>query len=98
MDTDPIATFLVRVHGRVQGVGYRWQCVQQAREIGLAGWVRNRMDGSVEALLQGPREPVERMCEWMREEVESALVERMDVREVLPPFARLQGFEQRPTE
>src|SRR6185369_14383891 len=71
---DSIQTRLVRVRGRVQGVGYRHACVQQARALGVSGWVRNRMDDSVEALLQGTPEQLARMCEWMREDMPAALV------------------------
>lgn len=100
MDSDPdapIETRLVRVHGRVQGVGYRYACVQQARALGVTGWVRNRMDDSVEAMLQGTPAQLARMCDWMRDDMPAALVERMDVADVPPPFPRLHGFEQRPT-
>lgn len=93
----PIETRLVRVRGRVQGIGYRYACVRQARSLGVTGWVRNRMDGSVEAMLQGTPAQLERMCEWMRHEMPAALVEEMEISEVPPPFPRLQGFEQRPT-
>jgi acylphosphatase len=93
----PLATRLVRVRGRVQGVGYRWSCVQHARALGITGWVRNRMDESVEALLQGPPAVLDAMCEWMADEVPAALVESMEVSEVAPPFTRCEGFEQRPT-
>jgi len=97
MDT-AIETRIVRVWGRVQGIGYRWACRVQARALGLDGWVRNRMDDSVEALLQGPPEALDRMAAWMRDEMPAALVERMEVQALPPPFARLSGFEQRPTE
>ena len=59
---DPLETRLVRVHGRVQGVGYRYACVQHARALGVTGWVRNRMDDTVEALLQGTPQQLARMC------------------------------------
>jgi acylphosphatase len=71
--------------------------VQQARALGITGWVRNRMDDSVEALLQGPAAQVARMCDWMRDDMPAALVEKMDVSEVPPPFPRFDRFEQRPT-
>ena len=51
----------VIVHGRVQGVGFRWATGAEARRLGLDGWVRNRDDGTVEAEIQGPPENVERM-------------------------------------
>ena len=97
VDTASLETRLVRVHGRVQGVGYRYACVQQARALGVTGWVRNRMDDSVEAMLQGTPQQLERMCSWMRDEMPAALVERMDVSEVPAPFPRFDRFEQQPT-
>jgi acylphosphatase len=100
MDSDreaALQTRLVRVRGRVQGVGYRYACVQQARALGVTGWVRNRMDDSVEAMLQGTPAQLARMCDWMRDEMPAALVEQMDVSEVPAPFPRFDGFEQRPT-
>jgi acylphosphatase len=51
----------VRIVGRVQGVWFRGWTVQEARRLGLEGWVRNRLDGSVEALFSGPRDAVEAM-------------------------------------
>lgn len=93
----PLETRVVRVRGRVQGVGYRHACVQQARALGVTGWVRNRMDDSVEAMLQGTPPRVAQMCEWMRDDMPAALVEAMDITEVPPPFPRFDRFEQRPT-
>lgn len=97
-DAPPLQTRLVRVHGRVQGVGYRWSCVQLARALGVTGWVRNRMDETVEAMLQGTPTQLDAMIDQMREDIPSALVERMDVGEVAAPFPRFDRFEQRPTE
>lgn len=95
---NPLETRVVRVRGRVQGVGYRHACVQQARSLGITGWVRNRGDGSVEALLQGSSQQLALMCKFMRDGVDSALVEEMQLNGIAPPFARFDRFEQRPTE
>jgi acylphosphatase len=57
----------VRVTGRVQGVFFRASTRERARENGVAGWVRNRDDGSVEAWLEGPSDAVETVERWMRD-------------------------------
>ncbi len=54
----------VRVHGRVQGVGFRYATLQQGRALGLRGWVRNLADGTVEALVEGRSGNVESFLEW----------------------------------
>jgi acylphosphatase len=51
----------LQISGRVQGVFYRGWTEEHARKLGLGGWVRNRFDGSVEAVFEGPRERVEEM-------------------------------------
>jgi len=56
--TAPGRRIRVVVRGRVQGVGFRWFAAQAARDLGLSGWVRNAMDGSVEAAAAGPDDAV----------------------------------------
>lgn len=59
-------TWLVAVEGFVQGVGYREFTRRAAERLGVSGWVRNRSDGTVEALLHGSAEAVEALCAEMR--------------------------------
>jgi acylphosphatase len=94
---EPLETCLVRVRGQVQGIGYREACVQRARALGVTGWVRNRMDGSVEAMLQGLPEQLADMRAWLSEGVSAALVDALEVTEVRPPFTRFDHFERLPT-
>ena len=83
----------VRVHGRVQGVFFRASTHAAARQAGVAGWVRNRPDGSVEAVFEGPPEPVERMVAYVAVGPPRAAVERIEVVEEEPQG--LGGFEVR---
>ena len=66
-------------HGRVQGVGFRDFVERQAERIGVEGWVRNRRDGTVEAVIAGPSELVEAMISACRRGPRSASVESIDV-------------------
>ena len=72
-------TLRVRIEGHVQGVGYRAWAVSRARQLGLVGWVRNRSDGSVEAVLQGSADVVERMLADCRTGPPSARVKAVDI-------------------
>ena len=67
------------IRGRVQGVGYRDAVVQAALEKGVAGWVRNRHDDSVEVFVQGVPESVEGFIEWCRQGPPLARVAAADV-------------------
>lgn len=74
----------VLVTGRVQGVFYRSTCAAAARQLGLAGFVRNLPDGRVEAAFEGPEAAVDRMVEWCRRGPELSRVDALDV-SVEPP-------------
>ena len=67
------------VEGRVQGVGFRWSTVEEARRIGgLTGWVRNLDDGRVEAVVEGARDKVDALVRWARKGPVSARVDRVE--------------------
>lgn len=83
------------IRGIVQGVGYRWSLVEQARRLGVTGWVRNRLDGSVEALVCGEAVAVDAVVTWAHNGPRGARVMRVDVT-VVEPFAA-DGFEQIPS-
>ncbi len=85
----------LRIRGRVQGVSYRWWTVQTARGLGLDGWVRNRFDGSVEALAVGPTEAVETLIEACRCGPTAARVDDIEIEEAVGIVSA--GFMQKPT-
>jgi acylphosphatase len=74
----------VNVSGRVQGVFYRATCARLARDKGLAGSVRNRPDGGVEAVFEGPRNEVEEMVAWCRRGPDLARVDEVVVSDEEP--------------
>jgi acylphosphatase len=83
----------LRIHGRVQGVGYRAFVSDQAMHLGLAGWTRNRSDGTVEALVAGQAEAVERLIATLRNGPPGARVTRID--ETDATQAALEGSDRR---
>ena len=76
--TDQVVRRRVVVRGRVQGVGFRMSCARRAWQLGVGGSVRNRADGAVEAVFEGPATAVEAMVDWCR---------------AGPPMARVSSVE-----
>jgi acylphosphatase len=86
----------VVIHGHVQGVGFRCGVVDAAQGAGVSGWVRNRIDGTVEALLQGDDAAVERVIGWCRRGPRGSRVTAVDVNDE-PVQQTLSAFDLRPT-
>ena len=83
------------IHGRVQGVWYRESMRLEAERLRVTGWVRNRMDGSVEAVVQGAPEAVRAIVEWARRGPERAQVAGLE--ESDEPAGAFTAFEKRPS-
>jgi len=78
------------ISGRVQGVGFRYSLADEARARKLGGWVRNRRDGTVEALLAGPEAEVDAIIAWARHGPPGARVTSVEVE---PTTTNLTDFE-----
>lgn len=68
----------ITVHGRVQGVAFRYHTQQQARRLGLTGWVRNNPDGSVRAVAEGSRDELETFRAWIAHGPDHSRVDRQE--------------------
>lgn len=73
-----LSTLRATVHGRVQGVFFRASTRDEADKLGLEGWVRNLVDGTVDVYAVGNREPVERLHAWLHQGPNGASVSRVD--------------------
>lgn len=78
------------IHGRVQGVGFRYALADMARSRALSGWVRNRRDGGVEAQVCGPSADVDALVAWARQGPRAAHVTSVDVEDSEGDY---EGFE-----
>jgi acylphosphatase len=80
----PIQARCFLVRGRVQGVGFRWFVEREAHLLGIAGWVRNNHDGSVEVLAQGTRDQLLGLHSRLREGPRAARVDTVEVSDASP--------------
>lgn len=85
----------IRIEGHVQGVFFRDWTVEQARALGISGWVRNRRDGSVEVYAAGERDALDRFVARLHEGSPPSRVERVEVQDAAPEV--VDGFVRRPT-
>lgn len=93
MAAEPKIARRLIVHGRVQGVFYRDWTVKTARALGLAGWVRNCPDGTVEIVAEGDAQTIDRLIELARKGPPAAEIAAIDVSDL--PTTTLSGFAQR---
>jgi acylphosphatase len=96
--TGSTVTRQLHITGRVQGVGYRDALCYEAERLGVTGWVRNRRDGSVEALAQGEPQAVEALVAWARQGPRAARVVEVAASAPGPEFDRVYArFERWPS-
>jgi acylphosphatase len=88
-----MAAFFARVRGRVQGVGFRYSAIQEARRFGITGWVRNDAGGDVEVWAEGPPEKLAAFSRWLQKGPPYARVETVDSEEKKPRGYREFGVE-----
>ena len=92
-----MVTRQIRVRGQVQGVGFRQAMRREAERAGVRGWVRNRSDGSVEALVQGEAAAVARLVDWARRGPPAARVDELQESESAASEPQHARFEERAT-
>lgn len=95
MNTEDMTVIVrhLRIHGRVQGVYYRQTMQEQAQALQVTGWVRNRLDSSVEAMVCGTPEALERLIEWARSGPPAAVVSEVVVSEAEGRFSLFERLD-----
>jgi len=95
MSEDDLTSLRMRIEGFVQAVGFRNHLIHEAKRLNLDGWVRNRSDGTVEALISGDTKLVESFVASCMKGPEGSLVKNVDLFKAEPPEEK--GFHQRPS-
>lgn len=78
------------ISGRVQGVGFRESMCREAERLGASGWVRNRHDGRVEAVIDGKTEAIDALLRWAHRGPSAARVNAVEVEEIVGGFTRFE--------
>lgn len=86
----------ILIYGKVQGVAFRYHIKELASTLGVNGWVRNRVDGSVEAFFQGEIHLVNQLIDWCHKGPDEALVEKIDISQSTTE-SNVSGFVVRAT-
>ena len=94
-DTDDYTHLRLRIEGKVQGIGYRDYVIGEAMRLDVDGWIRNRADGTVEALVSGPNKAVEALVGLCMRGSPGAEVKDVELHKAEP--ATEKGFKRRPT-
>ena len=95
MSDSDITSLRLRIEGFVQAVGYRNFAIEEARQLSRDGWIRNRSDGTVEALVSGPTKAVEAFVAACSRGPAGARVKCIDLHNAEPPDEK--GFHRRPS-
>ena len=94
-DDDDLTTLRLVIDGAVQAVGYRYFAMEEARKLGLSGWVRNRSNGTVEALVSGATKAVEAFVGACMRGPPGSNVKNVELHKAEPPTE--PGFHRRPS-
>lgn len=87
-----MTAFVAKVHGRVQGVGFRYSAQSAARRLKITGWVRNEPDGTVSTRAEGDESSIQQFKTWLETGPLGARVTAVDIRTV-PPQGTYRGFK-----
>lgn len=94
-EEDDTTSLRLRIEGFVQAVGYRNYAIEQAKKLGLDGWIRNRSDGTVEVLISGETKKVELFAQACMRGPSGAKVKSVEMHKAEPPGE--SGFHRRPS-
>ena len=90
VNSDNSAVF-ARIEGRVQGVGFRYSCMNEGQRLGLSGWVRNTPGGDVEVWAEGAGEKLDALLKWLHRGPPGARIDAVHY-EICPPTGQYRGF------